>query len=207
MSFTKVKIFNLAMSALKLSREITDTESDRTTTEVKVLNLHWDDAVTSTLQEMDLDSLSETIDLELVAELTDNGPWSYAYKYPSRCAFFRRIESGAQLDSRSTHIAKKVGLYEGNKVIFTNEYQARAEIIPSNVSLAALSSPAGFAIAHKLAYLSCPLLTGKGAKALQEEIRNMMLFFINEAQEMDKRENFNYDDESARSEFVAARLG
>jgi hypothetical protein len=204
MSFTKTKIYNLACSALLLSREISDTETDRITNEVRVLNTFWDDALTSTLQELDLDSLSESLSLEMIA--TIDGPWSFVYKYPSRCAFLRRIESGAITDSRSTHIAKKIGIYNGHKAIFTNEYAATAECITKDVELNVLSSPAGFALAHKLAFLASPLLVGKGAKTLRDEIYQKYLMFLNDARNLDSNENFNYDDIATRSEFVAARL-
>ena len=102
MSFTKVKIYNLALSALLLSRQIVDTESDINTNEVRVLSQFWDDALTSTLQQLDIDSMSEQFPLELIAQLSQdnynnaintsptnypNSPWTYVYKYPIRCAF------------------------------------------------------------------------------------------------------------------------
>lgn len=205
MSFTKLKAYNLALSALLLSRQISDTETDTITNEVRVLNQFWEDALTSTLQELDLDYLSESIPLELLAELT-NSPWTYVYKYPIRCAFLRRIESGALTDTSSTHIAKRTGIYTGQKAIFTNEYQAVAECITKDVSLDVLSSPAAFAVSYKLAYLSSPLLVGKGAKALREELYQRYLMTLNDAKELDKLENFSYDPDYIRSEFVRARL-
>jgi hypothetical protein len=204
MSFTKTKSYNLALSALLLSRQITNADTD-TSNEARVLNQFWEDALTSTLQEMDLDSLSESITLELVTEL-DEGPWKYVYKYPSRCAFLRRLKSCAITDTNRTHISKLTGMYQGQKVIYTNEYAAVGECIPNDVSLDALSSPAGMAVSYKLAFYSAPLIVGKGAKALREEVYQRFLLSINEAQELDKLENFNYDPVHIRSEFVAARL-
>lgn len=205
MSFTKTKIYNLALSAMLLSRQIIDTETDIVTNEVRVLNQFWEDAFTSTLQELDLDSLSEEIPLELITSLDDEN-WKYVYKYPLRCAFLRRIKSCSIIDRRSTHIPKKLGLYQGQKVIYTNEYQAISECVPNDVSLDLLSSPAGFALAHKLAFLATPLIVGKGAKDLRKEIYQSYVLFLNDAQELDKLENFSYDPEYTRSEFVEARL-
>ena len=205
MSFTKVKIYNIALSALLLSRQISDTETDNVTNEVRVLNLFWEDALTSTLQELDSDSLSETMTLELIEEL-DEGHWAYVYKYPTRCAFLRRIKSEALTDNINTHIEKRVGLHNGVKAIFTNEPSAKIEMIPNDISLSVLSSPAGFAVSYKLASLATPLITGKGAANLREQIYKSYLTFLSEAQELDKLENFNFDPAYVRSEFVAARL-
>ena len=208
MSFTKTKIYNLALSALLLSRQVTDVDTDISTNEVKILNQFWEEALHSTLQELDLDGLSEEITLELLADLTSDASnlWSYVYKYPSRCAYFRRLKSGAVLDTNRTHIAKRTGIYNGQKAIFTNEYQAVAECITNDLALNVLSSPAGMAVVYKLAFLSSPLATGKGAAKLRQEIYQSYLVSLHEAQELDKNENFSYDNSWDRSEFVAARL-
>lgn len=208
MSFTKTKIYNLALSALLLSRQVTDVDTDNVTNEIRILNQFWEEALASTLQELDLDGLSEEITLELLADLTSDTEsiWSYVYKYPSRCAYFRRLKSGARTDTNRTHIAKRTGLYNNQKAIFTNEYQAVAECIPTDFPLSALSSPAGMAVAYKLAFLSSPLVTGKGAAKLRQEIYQTYLITLGEAQELDKNENFSYDPAFVRSEFVAARL-
>jgi len=204
MSFNKNKAYNFALSALLLSREVTDTESDKSN-EVKVLNTFWKDALTSCLEELDLDSLTEIIPLELLADdLT--GPWQYVYKYPNRCAFLRRIQSHVETDTASTFIDKRVQLFQGQKAIYTNHYQAVAECIPNDVALESLTTSAGFAISYKLAWLAAPLITGKGAKALREEIYKLYMLAIEEAREHDKMENYSYRDPIVASEFVAARL-
>jgi hypothetical protein len=81
----------------------------------------------------------------------------YAYAYPDRLCFtFRRVlpEQGGQVvDNRDSHIPKRVQMYEGEKVIFTNEVDAYAEVIESDIDITTLSSSAGYAIALKLAVL------------------------------------------------------
>lgn len=206
MSFTKTKIYNLTFSALLLARQISDVDSDITTNEVKILNQFYDDALTQTLKDMDLDRLSEPYQLELIENLNDGGPWLYVYKYPSRCAFLRRIQSCAAKDTRATAIAKRVGQYNGQTAIFTNQESAIAEIIPKDVPLSALTPSAGWAVVYQLAFLACPLLTGKGAKALTESIWQRYLLALASAQEDDKLENFNYEPDYIESEYVATRL-
>lgn len=207
MPFTKVKSYNLALSALLLAKQVSDTETDLITNEVRVLNLFWDDALTSTLQEMDLDCLSEQIPLELIAELDPHEwQWHYAYKYPTRCAYLRRLKSHAHTDTSATFIEKRTGIYKGQKVIFTNHHQAVGECIPTDISLGMLSSHAGFAVSYKLAYLASPLLVGKGASKLRDEVYQSYLIELHEAQELDKNENFNYDRSYVRSEWVRERL-
>jgi len=85
MSFSKTEIYNIALSALLLSKEVVEVETDKSN-EVRALNTFYDIALSTTLQDLDLDSTSEPITLELLAEL-DDGVWTYVYKYPTRCAF------------------------------------------------------------------------------------------------------------------------
>lgn len=204
MSFTQTKIYNLTLSALLLAEEVIDIDTTKTNN-VSVLNRFWDVALESTIQDLDLDGLSQPITLELLAELTDE-PWDFVYKYPTNCAFLRRIQSLVPTDNKSTHISKRTGLYEGEKAIFTDEYQAVGECIPKSVPLEALSSMAGMAIAYKLAFLCAPLIVGKGAKGLKRELKEDYIIAKLEAQETDSLENFNYEPEWQRSEFVEARL-
>jgi hypothetical protein len=202
--FTKAKLFNLALSALLLSKQISDTETD-TSTEAKVLRTHYDIALRKALQDMDLNAASVTETLELVEE-DPNDLWDYAYKYPTNCSFLRRIVSGYNKDNRTTQIPRATGVHEGVKVIFTNEMEADAEYIPHDIGLAQLSASAGMAISYQLAILAAPLIVGKGADKLRTNLYEMYKVYKAEAQEHDRLENASFDEDSGESEFVESRL-
>lgn len=207
MSFSRTKIYNLALSALLLGKEISNYETD-TSNEVRVFNTHWDIALDTTLQDLDLDATSQPLELELLANLTSDTDqiWDYVYKYPSKCIFLRRIQSSVAIDNRSTHISKRVGIYNGEKAIFTNEVSAIGECLTDDTPITNLNPMAIMAIAYKLAMLSAPLITGKGAAALRKELKEDYVMFKYEAQQLDSLENFVYEADDQRSEFVAARL-
>ncbi len=211
--YTKAQIFNLALGALLLQRQIIDTESDKSN-EAAVLRTHYDVAFRSCLQEMDLDSTSADIALELmVTNPDDPGPpptlpyseWKYIYKHPDKCLFFRRIRSSVVMDNRTTRIPLRIAMYNGVKAIMTNERYAIGEFIPTDVTLSSLIAPAGMAVAYRLAILSAPLVTGKGAEKLRQELAQRYVMAKAEAQEQDHRENFNFQDDAVMSEFVEAR--
>lgn len=201
---SKATIYNLAASALLLEKQIIDVDTDKSN-EVRVFNAHWDIAFQSCLQDLDLDSTVKEIQLELLATLEDSA-WTYVYKYPSDCIFFRRLISGEVTDTERTHIDKKTGLYNGFKAIYTNQEDAVAECVHKSISLTSLSPMTVMSIAYKLAMLSAPLITGKGAKKLRDDLKEMYIIAKMEAQETDSRENFVYEREDQRSTFVAARL-
>ncbi len=202
--FTKAKIYNLALGALLLQRQISNVDTD-TSNEAKVLNTHWDVAFFSTLQDMDLDSLMTETTLELLDSTPDNTLWQYMYKYPSKCVYLRRIKSCVVTDNRTTRIKLAIQNVDGQKVIFTDEASAVAECIMNDVSLASLSASAAMAIAYKLAELSAPLATGKGAAALRKEIGGKYILAKTQAQAQDRGETFNFQEDEESSEFVEAR--
>jgi hypothetical protein len=215
--YTKAKIFNLALGALLLTKQVSDTETD-TSQEAKVLNVHWDFAFQSSIQDMDLDASATSIPLELFKEHPVHG-WKFAYKYPQKCLFLRRLihhcdggdnyyywRTRRHKDTRATQIPRQVAIFQGVKVIFTNEFNAHAELILSDFPLTALSAPAGLAIAYKLAQLAAPLIAGKGAGPLRKEIQDTYMRTMAEAQQLDREENATFETPEEMSEFVAARL-
>lgn len=205
MAYTKTKIYNLALSHLLLSQQVDEIETSTITNEVRVLNTFWEESFNITIQELDLDSLSEPIPLELL-ETLDEGPFKLVYKYPTRCSFLRRIISGAEVDTENTYIGKRTGLRNGLKVIFTNQEAAVAECIPNDFPLEVLSHSAALCISYMLASLASPLIVGKGAKKLKDDLFVAYLAAKSKAQEIDASENFNYEGPGVRSAFVHARM-
>lgn len=207
--FTKAKLFNLALQALLLNRQIIDPESDRSS-EAKCLKEIYEVAFKSAIIDMDLDSTSSLETLELIK--TDPvAPWKYAYKYPNTCAFFRRVidpnESCQQVvDDKFTHHAKRVVILDGKKVILTNVMKASGEFVMTDFPLQSLSAPAGMTIALRLAYMAAPLIVGKGSKSLMDTLSNRYVASKAEAQAIDERESFSFQSDANMSEFVKTRL-
>lgn len=209
---TKVEIFNLALGALLLTKQISNVDSD-TSAENRTLKNFWKTALESTLQDLDLDGTSTKKALELVT--ADPFPdWKYAYKYPSNCVLFRRVlnyENPAfcnpsRKDTRSTQIKRQIMILDGQKVILSNLNAAWGEIISSDLSLTLLSAPATLAAAYKLGILASPLISGKGAGPLRKEISANYVIAKAEAQELDRQENASFEEDWITSEFVEARL-
>lgn len=201
--YSKVDIFNLALGALLLTKQISDIDSD-SSKENKVLKQFYPIALAQTLQDLDLDATSEEVALELVEE-EPNTKWAYAYKYPTKCLFFRRIVSGERRDNRSTSIPKAIGMLNGVRVIYTNEPDASGEYIRSDINLNALNASAGLALAYRLAFLSSALIVGKGALAIRQDVQATYSFYKSEAQEQDRLEGDTFDNPAVDSEFVQAR--
>lgn len=202
--FTKAEIFNLALNAMLLERQIIDADQD-TSVEARRLRAMYPIAFQKTVQDLDLDRFSSTKNLELIQE-NPNDLWNYAYKYPNDCAQIRRIVSCVRQDSRHTLIPKATASLNGVPVVFTNQYNAVLQYIPNNIGLDHFSAPAAMALAYQLANISSSLVVGKGAKEVRKEIRDLYVVYKAEAQEHDKLENFFYEEDHMVSEFVNARM-
>lgn len=202
---TKEQLYTITLSALLLNKEVIEIATDKSN-EVRVLNSLWDTVFPATLQDLDLDCLSIEATLELFEELSDQTLWKYAYKYPDNCAFFRKIKSAVQIDNKYTHIPKVIRMYKDEKCVLTNEYQAVGMYIPNDMDIESLPPMAVMAVAYRLAMMAAPLITGKGARVLRDELQKSYLIAKAEAQEADALENFNFEEEQQRSEFVMARL-
>lgn len=202
--YNKAKIYNLALSALLITKRVSN-ENDPLP-EALSLSTHWDTAYNKTLADLDLDSLRVYKKLELLEE-HPNEMWTYAYKYPSNCALLRRLVNYTTLkDTRSTQLLRSTGIHNNQKVIFTNEYDASAEMIPNDLSLNLLSAEAGLALAYYLAWLTASeLVQGKGSVEIRKEIWQKYLTAKAEAQEKDHMENVTFDPEDVESEFVEVR--
>lgn len=202
--YTKAKIFNLALSALLLTKRISDVENDPSS-ENNTLKVNWEAAFNVALTEMDLDGTSAQKQLELI-ETEPNDLWLFAYKYPTNAAMIRRLQNGVLMDKLSNQIQRRVMIHDGKKVIVTNQECAIVEYVPNDFDLKWLSPPAGVAIAYKLAIMSAPLIAGKGAATLIAKIQEDYKSARYTAQMHDRIENQNFVDPSDQSEFVEARI-
>ena len=202
--YSKAELFNLALGALLLSKEISDPETD-VSVEGRTLRKFWPTALKHALFKMNLKSTSTAVPLELV-KINPNDHWRFAYRYPANCARFRRIVSQFLIDTPETEIPKETGDFEKKPTIFTNHENAIGEIVRTDISLNTLSEPAGMAIAYTLARMCIPLVTGKGATALKKSLQEEATVYILDAQQLDAEENARYLRPEEESEFVAWRM-
>lgn len=213
MAVTKAIIYNQTCAALKLNRRFVDPDTDPDSNEKVCLDNHYATALAMALADLDLESTAEQETLALLSDedhLVDYPEWAYVYEYPANCAKFRRIKSSVVKDVRSTRIPLMIrnyndGVATNEKAIFTTEPDAIGEFIKTSLELGNLSYAAGLAISYKLAWLCAPLLVGKGAQRLQNEIEAKYVGVKMEAQNLDAQENFNYESDQTQSEFVEDR--
>ena len=202
--FDKTKIFNLALAALSLQKRISNADTD-SSTEALTLNVYWDLAFNSALQEMDLDSTSTSKASELVEE-NANEYGSKAYLYPTDCVLLRRIKTGNLTDDEESKEDLRVEIYEGQKVIMTNKDAAEIEYISKDVPFSTLTAEAAHFISLRLAKLAIPLVAGTNKKDVLATLNEACNMALLDAQRKDRIESSIYQPEYAKSALVKARL-
>lgn len=202
--FEEVMVYNVALQALLIDYQTQDPSID-TNKAVRTLRTFFPMARSKVLADLDLDKTSTKVKLELLAATHPH--YEYVYKYPANCAKFRRIVSPFATDNNQTRIPAKTETVGTVPAIMTNEFEAWAEIQPTDLNLSALNPSAGICMGLMLAYLSSALITGKGSKDFKANILQEYILMKAEAMEDDQNENVDSTPDEFKSEFVQARLG
>lgn len=204
----KTRIFNLALQELFLQKRISDADTD-TSTEAHTLRVQWDFMYPIALSELNLTSTSRKIPLELVAELP-NSNWRYAYRYPNNAALVRRIVTCNVRDDKYDEVDMSRELFDYNgdviSVIMTNEPDAIAEIVRTDVPADTLTPEASKYIASRLAQESIPLAVGQNSDSVQKSVEKNLVKNLINAQRRDQLETKVYEPEWQQSGFVRARM-
>jgi hypothetical protein len=122
---TDVEICNLALAHLGSSKQISDLETERSN-EANACRQFYDTARDKTLKDFEWPFATKLIALSLVEE-DPSEEWSYSYQYPTDCLFFRRILSGLRNDTNDSQVKYKIFNVDGDKQIFTDQPEAKAE--------------------------------------------------------------------------------
>lgn len=202
--FDKTKIFNLALAALFLQKRVSNADTD-TSTEVLTLQTLWETAYFTSLQEMDLDSTSQTKLLELVVN-KPNEFWKFAYRYPSDSLLIRRIVSRRVTDDQESKIDLRIEIFNNQKLIMTDEEFAKVEYISKDIGIEFLTAEAAYAVAMRLAKLAVPIIVGTDSAKVLKSVDEMYVKAVVDAQRKDISESTIYQPEWTRSEFAKARL-
>jgi len=175
--FNKTKIFNLALQELFINKRISNADTD-TSTEAHTLRTQWEFTYPQALAELDLDSMSQTKQLELVEE-NPNTKWRYAYKYPNDVALMRRIDNCHVNDDIDTVVKHRVELYKFNgdtvKVIMTNKTDSVIEYISIDTPVDMITAEAAKYIAIRLAIECVSLIVGEKSSQMEQRIGNKIV--------------------------------
>ena len=206
--YDKTKIFNLALQALFINKQISNADTDKST-EATVLRNNWDFVYPQVLAELDLDSTSQTKTLELLTD-RPNQKWRYAYKYPNDIALLRRIDNCYVTDDIDSVVSHRIELFTFNgdttKVIMTNRADSEIEYISTNVPADTLTVQAGKYAAIRLAKESVSLTVGEKSATVSKTLEPKILEALIAARHRDGIETQVYEPAWKHSSLVKARM-
>ncbi len=124
MGFSKIDIWNLALSHLGVKQEVTSEteESD----EAKACRRFYDLALEELLREFPWSFGRKVAELALIRE-NPNSLWSYEYRYPSDCVFLLRLVASHSQALDRARIPFHLSTDTAGRVIWTNMNGAIAE--------------------------------------------------------------------------------
>lgn len=206
--YDKTKIFNLALQALFINKQISNADTDKST-EATVLRNNWDFVYPQVLAELDLDSTSQTKTLELLTD-RPNQKWRYAYKYPNDIALLRRIDNCHVTDDIDSVINHRIELFTFNgdttKVIMTNRANSAIEYISTNIPADTLTVQACKYAAIRLAKESVSLIVGEKSATVSKTLEPKILEALIAARHRDGIETQVYEPAWKHSSLVKARM-
>lgn len=201
MATSKTVIANMALSHLKISKEIGNLDSEKSET-ANACRRFFDSSRDKVLRDFNWPFATK---IESLVKLEDdpNDEWCFSYRYPSDCLKFRRLLSGIRNDNRQSRASYRVAKDDSGLVIFCDLDLAQAEYTEKVEAVELYPADFVLALSYLLAKYVAPRITGGdpfnlGDKALKEylaEIANARSNAFNEEQ----------PDEEVESELVRER--
>jgi hypothetical protein len=195
----QVGICNHALSLLGISRRIASISED--SREAESLNEIWDHALDVCLAELDW-SFAEKRAVLVESSTAPPDAWAYAYVYPSDCVKARYIDDDAQTRRKEDEIPFKLGLLNGERVIYTDHIDAELVYTERVTDLAIWPAYFSEFLAKYLSAEIAAEMTNNERITLRAEQRKAMALASASA------DNFNEQDEpeEPESSFENSRL-
>lgn len=199
---SKTQIVNLGLMRLGVSQSVAnvDTENSR---EALTARLIFDDELRYVIRDFPWPFATAYADLGLVDGSTSEPAtrdWTYAYRYPSDCAFVRRIvtENGRNNTNPPPY---RIGRDAQGKLVYTNEAEAQIEYTMDVTEAEELDALAVSMLAWRLAGSMAPSLS-----RIKDMAKTAMeMYEIDKSKAHSRALNEQQQEAPAESEFISAR--
>ncbi len=213
MSITAESICNMALGHLKIGKEISVLDTDKSA-EAAACRLFYETVRGMTMEEFKWPFAKTQVALALVEEspfpvsdgdddTTDVGEWAFSYRYPANCANFIRILSGYRNDTRDTRVPFVIMQDSDGKLILTDMENAYGEFTIDEGVEDRFTYGFAMALSLKLAVYIAPRLTGGDPFKLSD--RCMKLYEIELSNTTANALNEEQREEDPESELIRAR--
>ncbi len=171
----------MALFHLGTSKEISNIDaSSETSEEARTLRVFWDLAREKCLTGFAWPFAKKVQALSLIEE-DPTDEWGYSYAYPSDAASINKIQSGLEIDTRSSVIPYDVANNGDTKLIYTNEVDAVAEYTLNLTSTAAYTSEFVEALSYLLASYSAMKLARSNQEKMKSQLYSLYKLSLDQA--------------------------
>ena len=167
MSFSSESICNMALGHLKIAKEISVLDTERSP-EAAACRLYYDTVVETVLGATKWPFARMQVALALVEEdpfpVTDSlgntgSEWAFSYRYPADASSLVRVLSGVRNEARSDRVPYKIFRDDVGKLILTDMEDAWVEYIKSETTEDLWDAQLALVMSLKLAIYIAPRVT------------------------------------------------
>jgi hypothetical protein len=198
---SSTEICNLALSHLGTGKRIADVETERSQ-EAATFRSLYDIVLDEVLRDYSWPFATKIDDLGLVEE-DPNSEWSFSYRYPSDCVFFRKILSGTRNATNNTKVPYKISNDDSGQIILTDVEEAEAEWTMRVTDTAIFPADFTMAFSFKLAERAASTLLGGDPFHIEDKVAAKYLRIAENA--MATAGNEEQTELKPESEFILAR--
>lgn len=156
MPVAEIDLYNLALSHVGNSKECQST--DENSAEARACRRFYAQTRDEILREFPWPFAKVTVALALVED-DPTTEWTYAYRYPVDCLYFRRILGDCRMEIRETRVPYLVGRDSNGKLLYTDREDAVAEYTTAVEDTSTFDPLFAQAVAFKLGFYIAPRVT------------------------------------------------
>jgi len=202
MATTSVAICNMALRHAGVSTEIANLETESSEA-ANACRRFYEISREAALRDFDWPFATRFVAMALVAT-NPSDEWAYAYRYPTDCLKFRRIESGVRLDTFQTIVKYRVASDAEGLLILTDKEDAVGEYTVKVENETLYHPDFTIALSYRLALEIVPSITAGDPFNLLQKIAALYQGSLVIAQA--NAGNEEQEEEERTSEFERARL-
>ena len=200
---SKTQVANIAYGRIGSALQLSNVETDRSRQAI-IARTFLDDDIAYVLRDFPWPWATAYADLALVggtASTPVNGDWQYSYRYPSQCAFFRRIVVAGLGRNNPNPPAFRIGRDAQGRLIYTNQELAGGKYTAVITGIEEFDPMAFSMLAWKL---------GAGLAPSQSRIKGMaeqcmQMYEIEKTKAQSRALNESQQEQPIESEFTRAR--
>lgn len=199
-----IALANMVLSHLGVGRTISDLESDQSE-DADAINAFWDVTLADHFRAFPWSFARRIVAAAFVGE-DPNDEWSFSHRYPSDCAFIRRVVTGNRVASKGSRVPHWIGGDSSGRLIFSDVEDLTVEYTALIEDESRWPSDFAMSFTLLLAYYVAPRLMSGSQAEIQRAQRGLLERYAMEVERARANSaNEETTDPAGDSEFITER--